>query len=83
MPDENQYCTESCTEFFTQKTVYHIRFIYLKIFLHQAPQIILSLSKFLWWEVGWHMCRRKAYLAQPSLVGGGVRESQGFSKDGG
>lgn len=63
--------------------LYHIRFIYLKIFLHQAPQIILSLSKFLWWEVGWHMCRRKAYLAQPSLVGGGVRESQGFSKDGG
>lgn len=47
MPDENQYCTESCTEFFTQKTVYHIRFIYLKIFLQQAPQIILSLSKLL------------------------------------
>lgn len=34
MPDENQYCTESCTEFFTQKTLhlYHIHFIHLKKF---------------------------------------------------
>lgn len=34
MPDGNQYCTESCTEFFTQKTLhlYHIHFIHLKKF---------------------------------------------------